>query len=170
MISYFLVYTCLNFMRHEDKDVRREATMLLGSLLSLMRGRQCLSNKAIETGEDSLIVSIADILGGDDLDCREVVGWMLVRLTSARDGVEILTSQHTQIIKYMIISFMKYTKKMEKCEGRYIVYLLESMANVMFGDEGIEHYIGTGVMQRLSDILKREDKPYEEYDERIRYM
>ena len=95
---------------------------------------------------------------------------MLCRLTSGRDGVDILINKYPEIIKYMLISFKKYTKEQDIVEAQFLIYLLESMNNLLKFDEGIEYFIGTGIMKRCNEILLREDKPFCEFDTRIRFL
>lgn len=177
MISHLLVFRCLNFMRHKDSEVRREATLLLGihqlnlgSLVSTRRGRECLDGPDLENWQEILMCSVSDILSDDEIQCREVCGWMLCRLTSGRDGVDILVHKHTDIIKYMIISFTKHSKAQKKEEAPFLVYLLETMTNIMYCDEGVEFFNGTGVMKRYNEILLNEETPFDEFDTRIRYL
>lgn len=95
---------------------------------------------------------------------------MLCRLTSGRDGVEVLITKYPEIIKYMIISFKKYTKEQDCVEAQFLIYLLESMNNLLKFDEGIEYFIGSGVMKRCNSILLREDTPFDTFDTRIRFL
>jgi len=73
MISQKLVLLSLIYIKHSDKEVRRESLLLLGSLCSIQRGRDCLMDENIEGIERTL---------SDEKDVREVAGWMLCRLSS----------------------------------------------------------------------------------------
>ena len=73
MISQKLVLLSLIYIKHSDKEVRRESLLLLGSLCSIQRGRDCLMDENIEGIERTL---------ADEHDVREVAGWMLCRLSA----------------------------------------------------------------------------------------
>jgi len=53
----------------------------------------------------------------DFLDVREVSGWMLCRLTSGRDGVDIIIKH--DLIKYIIKAFQKYSENFEIKEAKF---------------------------------------------------
>lgn len=95
---------------------------------------------------------------------------MLCRLTSGRDGVNILINEYPDIIKYIIKSFKKYTETQKLEEAKFLVYLLESMGNILKYDEGIEYFVGTGIMKRFNEILVNEEIPFDTYDKRIRFL
>lgn len=44
MISKNLVAICSKYLHHELQEIRRESVLLLGSLFSIMRGREFVNN------------------------------------------------------------------------------------------------------------------------------
>lgn len=170
MISFCMVQTSLNYMKHEDEEVRREATLLLGSLISVKRTRDCLIEPHWEIEPALIDSAISDILIKDTLACREACGWMLCRMTSGRDGVDLLVDRHTEILKNLIISFKSNCKKRVVEEAQFLIYLLETMSNLMITDEGIENFVGFLIMREFNNILK--DEPFSplNLDEKIRTL
>jgi hypothetical protein len=161
MIDSGLVTTSLVYMRHPDAEVRRESTSLLGSLLSVKKGRDVLP--------DEMVCQVfSPMLLQDQLKCREVCGWMLCRMTSGRDGVEKLI--RLDQVQYIIRSFKENSDKFSKDEAMFLIYLLECMACILQTDDGIEHFVSTSAMKRYNEILLREDQPFGEYETRIRYL
>ena len=161
MIDSGLVCTSISYMRHPDSEVRRESTNLLGSLLSLMRGRDQLAGVEIDQ-------VFPDILMKDELKCREVCGWMLCRMCSGRDGVDILIN--TNQIQYIIKSFRANSESYDKKEAMFLIYMLECMASILQTDKGIENFVSTTAIKRFNEILIKEEHTYGEYENRIRYL
>jgi hypothetical protein len=127
----------------------------------VMKGRECLLDADI-----SLV--FPNMLLNDQLDCREVCGWMLCRLSSGRDGTETLIKLDQ--VKYIIKSFRDYSNDFRQEEAVFLIYLLECMANVLQTDEGIEHFLGTKTMKRFNEVLLLETGHFGQYDVRIRYL
>lgn len=161
MIDAGLVAVCLSYMQHEDFEVRRDSTNLLGSLLSVRKGRERLDRCQIDP-------IFGPILLQDRLACREVFGWMLCRLCSGRDGVKSLIAKNQ--VKHVIDSFKKNSDDYEVEEAMFLIYLLECMSCILQTDEGIEQIVSTSVMKRFKEILSTEDQPFGEYDTRIKFL
>lgn len=160
MIDSEMVPMCLSYMQHEDPEVRRDSTNLLGSLLSVRKGREYLDRCQIDP-------IFSPILLRDELMCREVFGWMLCRLCSGRDGVQTLIDKEQ--VKHIIASFKKNSEVYEKEEAMFLIYLLECMSSILQTDDGIEQIVGN-VMKRFKEILSADDQPFGEYDTRIKFL
>ena len=57
-------------------------------------------------------------------------------------------------------------------EAQFIIILLESFVNILHYDEGIQFFVGTGIIARLNKILRNEDDLYydKQYSLRINYL
>lgn len=161
MIDSGLVHICLDFLRHSEAEVRRESANLLGSLLSVRKGRESI----LETNQFPVISSL---IIEDDLKCREVYGWMLCRMCSGRDGVEILIK--LEIVKDIIRSFLKHSETKKKSEVMFLVYLLECSALILQTDEGIKYFVSSPTMKRFHELLASPDQTFDTYETKIRYL
>ena len=57
----------------------------------------------------------------DEKDVREVAGWMLCRLASGRDGVDLIIKH--ELIQYIIKAFKKYSDGFKTEEAQFLIYL-----------------------------------------------
>jgi hypothetical protein len=107
----------------------------------------------------------------DERDVREVAGWMLCRLSSGKDGVELIIKY--DLIKYIIKAFKKYSEGFKIEEAQFLIYLLECMMRLVQSDEGIVNFLGTEIVSRLNEILLENFKDvnmFGEYRVRIVYL
>lgn len=165
MIDSGLVETSLAYMVHDDVEVRRDATNLLGSLLSVRKGRDKLASQDID-------VVLRPMLLADSRECREVCGWLLCRLCSGRDGVDIVIQKDQ--VRHIVASFKNNSDKYDIQEAMFLIYLLECMASILQTDEGINHIVSTAAMKRFKEILSTvhttNPKPFGPYDTRIKFL
>ena len=77
-------------------EIRREAVLLLGSLLSLKRAREYMNDFS----------GLSKMLFDENVLAREACGWAICRLISGRDGVDILCPN---MGKALIESFLIYS-------------------------------------------------------------
>jgi len=82
MIDQELVRISSEYLLHSEPEIRREAALLLGSLFSVMKGRNMANSTSYEGMKKMLFEDIAE--------ARESVVWMINRFVSARDGVQLL--------------------------------------------------------------------------------
>lgn len=85
-------------------EIQREASLLLGSLVSIMKGREAMTHNTS--------AGLAGMLFNELVLNREACGWCLVRIASARDGVEFIANKG--LAKKMIESFLKYSRSIEE--------------------------------------------------------
>lgn len=165
MIDSGLVETALAYMTHTDAEVRRDATNLLGSLVSVRKGREKLALMDID-------VVFRPMLLTDTRDCREVCGWLLCRLCSGKDGVDIVIQKDQ--VRHIVASFRNNSNTYDRKESMFLIYLLECMSSLLQTDEGISHIVSTAAMKRFKDILltidAAESQPFGPYDTRIKYL
>ena len=165
MIDSGLVETALAYMTHPHAEVRRDSTNLLGSLLSVRKGRDKLAQANVEEVLRPMLLT-------DELMCREVCGWLLCRLCSGRDGVDILIQKDQ--VKHIVASFKANSDKQDKREALFLIYLLESMVCLLQTDKGIEQIVSTAAMKRFKEILATvhaaDPRPFGEFDTRIKCL
>ena len=68
-----------SYLLHSEVEIRREAALLLGSLFSIMKGRNMAENNTYE--------GIKNMLFEELPEARESIAWMINRFVSGRDGV-----------------------------------------------------------------------------------
>jgi hypothetical protein len=169
MITQGLVSISSAFLHHRGIEIRREAVLLLGSLVTLKRGREQLISVAFQ-GFSSMLFD-TNLLARLTISSfihvyREACAWALYRITTARDGVEILCQSN--LIKTMINSFMQYTTKPAEEFAKFDIYLLEAFSRVLEYDNGIFFFIRCGIVKRMNEILK--DDSFFDQSQRINYL
>ncbi|KAL4510611.1 hypothetical protein ABPG72_004765 [Tetrahymena utriculariae] len=162
MISQGLISIASAFLHHKIVEIRREAVLLLGSLVSIMRGRQIVDDLTYE--------GFKDLLFDENLKAREANAWALCRFLTGRDGVDRLAE--SKIIQHMVESFLKYTEQPKIEEAKFIIMLLEGFLNILQYDNGIVFFVKTGIVARLNKILRNEDDTYydRQWSLRINYL
>ncbi|KAM3136015.1 hypothetical protein pb186bvf_011820 [Paramecium bursaria] len=150
MITQGLVGIASAYLHHKDLEIRKQAVILLGCLLSLKRGREQLVDLSFE--------GLAKLLFDD---ARDDCGWALCRIISGRDGVDILC--RSNLTKVMIEAFMQ-----SDGHFKFQVYLLEAFSKISEYDNGIFFFLRCGIIQRFIHIL---DNDYGgEHRPRINYL
>jgi len=158
MITQGLVEIASGFLTSKHIDVRREAMLLLGSLFSIMRGRERVNEETIE--------GIRKMLFDEHREGREACGWTICRMTISRDGGDIINN--SKLTTDLIASFMKYTEELKDEEAQFMIYLLESFGYLLEFDQGIEFFLGSGILKRVNSILaKHEETIFKEFKNRI---
>ncbi|CAD8171232.1 unnamed protein product [Paramecium pentaurelia] len=152
MISQGVVGIASAYLHHKDIQIRKQAVILLGCLVSIMRGREQLCDLSF----DGLSKLLFD-------DAREQCGWALCRIITGRDGVDILCKSN--LTKKMIQSFMQ-----SKEYPKFTVYLLEAFAKIVEFDNGIYFFLNCGTIKRLIEILSQENYYDQKYTQRITYL
>ncbi|EGR27544.1 hypothetical protein IMG5_194070 [Ichthyophthirius multifiliis] len=162
MISSGLVAIASAFLHHKLVEIRREAVLLIGSLVTIMRGRQHVLDTTYE--------GFQKMLFDQNLQAREACAWALCRFITGRDGVDQLCK--AKIIEHMVNSFLQYTENPNIKEAKFIVCILEAFLNILQYDNGIIFFIRTGIVARLNQILKNENNIYydKQWSLRINYL
>ena len=86
-----------------------------------MKGRESMTENS-STG-------LSKLLFHDLVLNREACGWCLVRIASARDGVEFIATK--ELTRTMIESFLKYSETIKIEDARFLIYLLEAFTNIL---------------------------------------
>jgi hypothetical protein len=97
-------------------------------------------------------------LEDDELKVREATAWTFYQMSLSRHGCDIIVDTESAIS--IVNSFMNYAdpKKIREQSGKYLIYLLECMANTTKYDNGIEPLLGKGAVACLNTILKDEEQ------------
>lgn len=99
MILEGMVFICFSFLPYsESPEVVAEALNLLGSLLSVKKGRDHLKSKGLVT-LDCRIEFLFECLVHPNLRIRQNAGFVMLNLTSGMDGVEFLLAN--QLIHFI---------------------------------------------------------------------
>lgn len=101
---------------------------------------------------------------------RLACAWCLNRVSSGRDGVDILFQ--SGLIKTMISSFLQYSEILMEENGHFLISLMESFINIFQYDNGIQFFLGSGLMKRLNLILTSPTfiEFKEKFSHRINYL
>jgi len=121
MITQGLVGICSAFLHHKVVEIRTQAVLLIGSLCSIMKGREFL--------EETSYIGFKKMIFDEFLKAREACTWALCRILTGRDGVDSMAKNG--IVEEMINSFMKYTESPCIDEAVYIIRLLEAFVNIL---------------------------------------
>lgn len=145
MINYNMVVIVSTLLLDDDKYVREQAALLIGSFMSHQRARERIE-------ETCPLLKLED----DELKVREATAWTFYQMSLSRHGCDIIVDTESAIS--IISSFMNYAdpKKIREQSGKYLIYLLECMANTTKYDKGIEPLLGKGAVTCLNNILKDE--------------
>jgi hypothetical protein len=145
MINYNIVVIVSTLLLDEDKYVREQAALFIGSLMSHQRARERIE-------ETCPLLKLED----DELKVREATAWTFYQMSLSRHGCDIIVDTESAIS--IISSFMNYAdpKKIREQSGKYLIYLLECMANTTKYDHGIEPLLERGAVACLNNILKDE--------------
>jgi hypothetical protein len=151
MISYGVLGSAAILLDSLSWPVRKEAGLLIGGLVTLLRAR--------DLSIDSEIYPPLQIRLTDDVeDVRLAVAWSLTRLSQSRDGVEKLVVTNT--IPVMVDAFKTYSRP-KHFHGRnssYLFYLIDAFVNICEFDNGIEPVLGTGLTKALLKFLKSSEE------------
>lgn len=142
MIEQGCVGLASAFSHCKVNSIRREATLLLGLLLSTNEG---LSKMGKET-----FAGLKNLLFDEELDVRNAVSWAICRIVLSRNGAEILC--HEEITKSIVESFLKYSSLEQAKEEYFIIYLLVGFKHLLAYDSGIKFCLGTGLTARLKQL------------------
>lgn len=143
MINHNMVVIVSTLLLDDDKDVREQAALLIGSFMSHQRARERIE-------ETCPLLKLED----DELKVREATAWTFYQMSLSRHGCDIIVD--TESANSIISSFMNFAdpKKIREQSGKYLIYLLECMANTTKYDNGIEPLLGKGAVACLNTILK----------------
>lgn len=162
MISLKLVSIVSDYLHCTVPEIRREAVNLLGSLVSIMRGRENVSNETFS--------GLEKLLFDEEILVREACAWCICRFASGRDGVEILSKEG--LIAMIVKSFLRYSEHLDIINGKFLIYLLEGFISIFQYDNGIFFFLKSGLMNRINNILMtRENSEFiETFSHRINYL
>ena len=142
-------------------SIRREATLLLGLLLSCPSG---LEKMSIQETFDGL----RKLLFDEELEVRNAVSWTICRIVLSRLGTDILCKNG--ITPTIIESFLKYSGQNRKEEEYFIIYLLEAFKHLLAYDDGIKHCVNTGLTRRLKELAETKGIYSEHNHSTIHYL
>ena len=147
MINYNMVVIASTLLLDDDKDVREQAALLIGSFMSHQRARERIE-------ETCPLLKLED----DELKVREATAWTFYQLSQSRHGCDIIVDTESSMA--IINSFMNFAdpKKIREQSGKYLIYLLQSMLNTTKYDNGIEPLLGKGAIACMNTILKDEEQ------------
>eukprot|EP00344_Euplotes_crassus_P000884 CAMPEP_0197000712 /NCGR_PEP_ID=MMETSP1380-20130617/5588_1 /TAXON_ID=5936 /ORGANISM="Euplotes crassus, Strain CT5" /LENGTH=459 /DNA_ID=CAMNT_0042418107 /DNA_START=15 /DNA_END=1394 /DNA_ORIENTATION=+ len=147
MINHNMVVIVSTLLLDDDKDVREQAALLIGSFMSHQRARERIE-------ETCPLLKLED----DELKVREATAWTFYQMSLSRHGCDIIVETESAIA--IISSFMNFAdpKKIREESGKYLIYLLECMSNTTKYDNGIEPLLGKGAVSCLNTILKDEEQ------------
>jgi hypothetical protein len=158
MITQGIVEIASGFLASTHLDVRREAMLLLGSLLSMRVGRERVN--------EATVAGIRSMLFDEHREGREACGWTVCRIAISRDGVDIINNN--KLTTDLISSFLKYTEELKDEEAQFMIYLLESFGYILEFDQGITFFLGSGILNRVNSILaKHTETIFSEFKHRI---
>lgn len=106
MVSQGLIGVASAFIHCKIVDIRREAVLLLGSLLSVPRGLTFLNDQTFK--------GIASLLFDPEIEVRNSVAWCLCRIVQSRAGVEVLCEH--DLVPLIIKSFLQYSETIDHQE------------------------------------------------------
>lgn len=136
MVNYNMVVIASTLLLDDDKHVREQAALLIGSFMSHQRARERIE-------ETCPLLKLED----DELKVREATAWTFYQMSLTRHGCDIIVD--TESVISIINSFKNFSdpKKIREQNGKYLIYLLECMANTTKYDNGIEPLLGKGAIQ-----------------------
>lgn len=156
MISYGILSSAAVLLDSPSWPVRKEAGLLIGALVTLLRAR--------DISIDSEIYPALQMRLTDDVeDVRLAVAWSLRRLSESRDGVDKLVLTNT--IPVMVDAFKTYSrpKHFHGKISQYLMYLIDAFANINEFDNGIEPVLGTGLTKALLKFLKSSERLQDDF-------
>lgn len=114
MINYNMVVIASTLLLDEDKYVREQAALLIGTFVSHQRARERIE-------ETCPLLKLED----EELKVREATAWTFYQLSLTRNGCDIIVATESTIS--IINSFMNFAdpKKLREQSGKYLIYLLE---------------------------------------------
>jgi hypothetical protein len=146
MIEAGLVEIAFDVLNCDAIKVRIECLSLLGSLLSIREGRKRLNNVDMKI--------LRQLLTDDQLAVREAACWMLVRIASARDGVQSLINKN--LVKPIVSSFMKYfNNNLESRDSLFLVLMLETLTDILDDEDSHTFFQNCSIMQLFASILRQ---------------
>lgn len=132
-------------MKHKEWEVREQAAQLIGNFSTAKRAREIFLHA---------FPKLKELLEDKVLEVRESISLALHKLTITEDGcVRVVDSGCAES---MIHSFIKHAKNLKREDGLYLIYLLESFANMTFSDYCIEPLLGKGAVEMFHKLI-RED-------------
>lgn len=111
MISQGLIGIASAFIHCKIMDIRREAVLLLGSLLSVPRGLSFMNEQTFK--------GLASLLFDKEIEVRNSVAWCIFRIVHSRAGVEVLCEH--DLVRLIIQSFLQYSEAVNHEEEHYII-------------------------------------------------
>lgn len=144
MITENVIEATAPLLIEKNIEVRREAVSLIGSFANSERGRQ------------KLFVAFKGMqqqLTDESPAVREVDAWALLRLSTSREGCELIASN--KLATSMVVAFIRYANPVHFSKELYkfFSYLLEAFINITEYDNGIVPLLNTGTVAALRDIL-----------------
>lgn len=144
MIQIGILKSCAELLVSESPNVRKEAALLIGGMVTLMQGRNLLIDSEV-------FPPLQDKLVDSETSVRTAVAWTLKRILISRDGVDRIVETGT--VPTMVKAFIKYANAPKRENKDYLIELLEGFVNVSQYDNGIEPMLGTGLTKCLIGFL-----------------
>ncbi len=144
MITEGVIEATAPLLLDKNADVRREASSLTGSFANSERGRARLR---------VAFKGMQQQLTDEAVAVQEVDAWSLLRLSSSREGCELIASH--KLATSMVVAFIRYSNPMffKQEMGKFFLYLLEAFINLTQYDNGITPMLDTKSVAALRDIL-----------------
>lgn len=153
MIDHNIVSYASCLTVDECSNTRKEASLLLGSLLYLREGRKKYANN---TDNYTLLHTC---LYDSNIEAKTATSWMIYRLSLHRDGVEMINNSKTTFV--MIDAFIKYSTLENFIHNvDYLTYLLDSYINITSYEDGIKNLLNKGLLKTFTIILYNKDYKY----------
>lgn len=131
-------------------ETRKEACLLLGSLLFLEDGRRQYKKK-----QDNYLI-LHQVLFDNNVKVRIAVGWLIYRLSIHKDGVNMINESNT-IFKIIDAINTYSVLDVFSINHHYLIYLLGSMINLTMYEPGINNSLGKGLLATFYTILDDKD-------------
>ena len=144
MIRLSVLRSCALLLASESTDVRKEAALLIGGMVTLIQGRNLLI-------ESEVFPPLQAKLTDTECQVRSAVAWTLKRILNSRDGVHKVVTTNT--IPTMVSAFIRFAKAPKSENKQYLMELLEGFVNLSQYDNGIGPMLGTGLMSCLIAFL-----------------
>ena len=153
MVENHIVITATALMTDDNKDVRFEAVLLVGSLFFIDVGR--LQFDSLENNYKIIQSLIFD----KEIKVRESVGWALYRLSMHKDGTDMMNKSGTI---YKIVDAFNLFCTFDQVEENiyYDIYLLETLINLSRYDVNIKNMLKKGLLKTFNSILLNENDLY----------
>ncbi len=160
MIEHGIIESTSALLLNDDWEVREQAALLIGSFVYSKQARieEPIFEDENPDEERGLPLQytcecLQEKLDDEILKVRVAASWAFYKLSVNRDGCDIIV--RTESATAIIHNFMKFADldNLKEENGKYLIYLLEAMANFTIYDNGIEPFLGKGTIECLNTII-----------------